>query len=62
MAAFLLTIISSVLLGGLIYLIAGTRVNLSDDPQQNDLFNCLAYIVGALPVAFVAVFFGIGGA
>ncbi|MEM7080278.1 MAG: hypothetical protein AAF513_16785 [Pseudomonadota bacterium] len=61
MAAFVLTIFLSVLLGGLAYLLVGTRLQLSDEERQNDLFNFIAYVFGALPIAFVAVFFGIGG-
>ncbi len=59
-AAFVLTMIASVFIGGGLWLGVGSRFRLSPDDAQNDLFNCVAFILGAIPISFVIVFFGIG--
>ena len=60
MHAVVFTLVSTVLIAGGIFLLVGARLRLSIDAQQNDLLNFLAYALGALPVAFVIVLFGIG--
>jgi hypothetical protein len=61
MAVFVLTIIISVLIGAAIWFVLGSRFGLSDDERLNELLNFIAFVIGVLPVAFVLVFFGLGG-
>ena len=61
MAAFILTLIGSLLIGGTIWLIAGSRFAFAADEDQNEWYNFAAYYLGSLPVSFVLVFFGLGG-
>ena len=61
MAAVILTIIGSAFLGGGAWLLLGSRFGLSPEEEVNDWANCIAYILAAIPITFVIVFFGIGG-
>ena len=45
------------LAGGGLWLAVGPRLQLAQDVQTNDLLNLLAYVGGALPIAFGLVFF-----
>ena len=45
------------LAGGGLWLLVGPRLQLAQDVQANDLLNLVAYVGGALPVAFAVVFF-----
>ena len=60
MAAFVLTLIGAVFIAGAAWLGLGSRFRLVDDDERNDRLNFAAYYLGALPVAFVVVFFGLG--
>ncbi len=60
MAAFILTMALSFCLAGGLWLLLGSRLKLSQDPEQNEILNLAAYFVGTLPVSFVLIFFGIG--
>ncbi len=60
MAAFILTMILSLFLGGLVWFLRGSRFGLSEDEDTNDLLNFGVYFVGAVPLCFVIVFFVIG--
>jgi hypothetical protein len=48
-------------MAGLLWFIAGSRIQFVGDSRENDLANLVVYGLGALPVSFVIVFFGIGG-
>ena len=61
MAAFVLTLATSLFIAGGQWFAIGSRLKLSSDAQQNELLNFAAYFLGALPVSFVLIFFGIGG-
>ena len=57
MAAVILTLILSFMLGGTAWLGGGSRLRIKSDTQRNDLLNFLSYSLIALPVVFVVVFF-----
>ena len=61
MAALILTLILSLVIAGLLWFTLGSRIALAEDSSENDLANLVLYALGALPVSFVIVFFGIGG-
>ena len=60
MAVVLLTVIGAFFLAGLVAMIVGSRFRLDADEQRNDALNFVGYFLGALPIAFVIVFFGLG--
>jgi len=57
MAAGILTLVVAFLAGAGLWLAVGPRLPLTTDAQANELLNLAAYVVGALPVAFVVVFY-----
>ncbi len=57
MAATILTLILSFILGGAVWLGVGPRLRIKHDAQQNDLLNFLSYTLIALPLMFVVVFY-----
>ena len=59
MAALILTLILSFVIAGLLWFTLGSRIALAEDSSENDLANLVLYALGALPVSFVIVFFGI---
>ena len=61
MAALILTLILSFVIAGLLWFTLGSRIALAEDSRGNELVNLVLYALGALPVSFVIVFFGIGG-
>ena len=61
MSVLILTLVTSLLIAGPIWLVLGSKLVLSTDEQQNELLNLAAYFLGTLPVSFVIIFFGIGG-
>ena len=61
MAAVILTLILALLLAGSGWLIVGSKLRLSTDPEQNDRLNFAVYYVSTVPISFVIVFFGLGG-
>jgi hypothetical protein len=48
-------------MAGLLWFFVRSRIQFVDDSRENDLANLVIYGLGALPVSFVIVFFGIGG-
>ena len=44
MAAFILSIASAVVIGALLWLLAGPRLKLNEEPVQNEVLNVLVYI------------------
>ncbi|NCF32718.1 MAG: hypothetical protein GWP50_04015 [Proteobacteria bacterium] len=61
MAGTLMTLVVSFLFAGVLWLIVGSRFRFTAERAENDLLNLAAYFGGCIPVAFVLVFFGIGG-
>lgn len=57
MIAVVLTLVLAFLVGGTIWLTAGSRLQLSDDKDVNEVLNLVAYVGTALLPVFVAVFF-----
>jgi hypothetical protein len=57
MAGGILTLVMAFLAGGVLWLVIGTRIQLAEDLQANDLLNLVAYVGGALPIAFAVVFY-----
>ena len=57
MAAAILTLVLAFLVGGGLWLAVGPRLRLAEAAEANQLLNLVAYVLGALPVAFVVVFF-----
>lgn len=58
MAAVILTLLISFLIGGGTWLLAGTRFALdAEDTERNDLLNLMAYVAATIPIAFLFVFF-----
>ena len=61
MAAFILTMATSLFISGGLWMWLGSRFSFSADPQQNEALNFAAYFIGSLPLSFVLIFFGVGG-
>jgi hypothetical protein len=57
MAAAVLTLVLTVIVAGAVWLTFGNRLQLHNDPRQNDLLNLCVYAGILLPVFFVVVFF-----
>ncbi len=57
MAATILTLVLSFVVGGAVWLGVGTRLKIKSDTQQNDLLNFLSYTLIALPLVFTVVFY-----
>lgn len=57
MVAVVLTLVVSFLIGGSVWLIAGSRLPLSPDKDVNELLNLVAYVGVALAPVFFGVFF-----
>ncbi|MFU8815762.1 MAG: hypothetical protein ACNA7W_10480 [Pseudomonadales bacterium] len=60
MAAAVLTLVIAFFCGGTLWLTLGARLALSQQTEQNDVLNLVAYTGAALPVAFALVFFLLG--
>lgn len=61
MAGTLMTLVVGFLFAAILWLIVGSRFRFAAERAENDLLNLAAYFGGCIPVAFVLVFFGIGG-
>ena len=57
MAAVILTLVLSFVAGGAVWLVLGSRLNINDGTQLNDLLNLLSYMLIALPLIFIFVFY-----
>ena len=57
MVAVILSLVISFLIGGTIWLTAGSRLRLSEDKDVNEVLNLIAYIGMALLPVFFGVFF-----
>ena len=56
-----MTLVGGFLLAAILWLVIGSRFRFAAGRIGNDLLNIAAYFGGCLPIAFVLVFFGIGG-
>ena len=61
MAGSVMTLVVSFVLAAVLWLVIGSRFQFAPERTGNDLLNIAAYFGGCLPIAFVLVFFGIGG-
>ncbi|MBO79089.1 MAG: hypothetical protein CMQ22_05925 [Gammaproteobacteria bacterium] len=61
MAGTVMTLVVSFVLAAVLWLVIGSRFQFASERAGNDLLNIAAYFGGCLPIAFVLVFFGIGG-
>ena len=57
MAATVLSLTLSFIVGVLVWFVVGPRLRLSEDPKQNEVLNVFAYVGMAFPVLFGIVFF-----
>ncbi|MGD8417986.1 MAG: hypothetical protein PVH91_13090 [Pseudomonadales bacterium] len=57
MVAVVLTLVLSFLVGGSLWLLAGSRLPLNADKDVNEVLNLIAYVAGALAPVFLALFF-----
>lgn len=57
MVAVVLTLVLSFLVGGSLWLLAGSRLPLNPDKDVNEVLNLIAYVGGALAPVFFALFF-----
>lgn len=57
MVAIVLTLVVSFLLGGSLWLVAGSRLPLNPDKDVNEVLNLVAYVGSALVPVFLAVLF-----
>lgn len=57
MVAVVLTLVVSFLIGGTVWLVAGSRLPLNPDRDVNEVLNLAAYVGSALLPVFLAVFF-----
>ena len=61
MASIILSIVLSIVLGSMTWLVIGSRLSLNKNFQQNQLLNLVIYIASSFVVVFAVVFFIIGG-
>ncbi len=61
MASIILSIVLSIVLGSMTWLVIGSRLSLNKNCQQNQLLNLFIYIASSFVVVFAVVFFIIGG-
>ena len=59
MAGAILSLVITCLVTGGLWFAIGSRFNLSEETEQNDILNLAVYAVIILPVAFVIVYFGL---
>ncbi|MCY4093955.1 MAG: hypothetical protein OXG05_02370 [Gammaproteobacteria bacterium] len=57
MAALILSVAASVVIGALIWLIVGPRLKLNEEPVQNEVLNVLCYMAIAFVIIFPLVVF-----
>ena len=60
MGVFVLTMVSALFIATFLLFVVGSRLPLSTEPSTNDGLNFAAYFIGAIPIGFVLVFFGLG--
>ena len=57
MIAVILALVISFLIGGVAWLLAGSRLKLNTDKEVNEVLNLIAYVGIALLPVFLGVFF-----
>ena len=57
MVAVVLTLVLSFLTGGIVWLVAGSRLPLNADKEVNEVMNLVAYVAASLVPMFVLVFY-----
>ena len=57
MVAVVLTLVLSFLVGGSVWLMAGSRLPLNEEKEINEVMNLVAYVAAALAPVFALVFF-----
>ena len=57
MAAVILTLVLTIIVAGVGWLVLGNRFQFNEDARQNEVANLLVYCLMVLPFAFVIVFF-----
>ena len=57
MVAVVLTLVLSFLVGGVVWLVAGSRLSLNPDKEVNEVMNLLAYVAVSLVPMFAVVFY-----
>ena len=57
MAAVILTLVLSFVVGGAVWLLVGARFSFHEDKERNEILNLVAYIGAIMPVAFLIVFY-----
>ena len=60
MAALVLSLVLSVVMGGVLWLMIGSRLEIKDERAYNDLMNVCLYVVFLIPPNFLFVFFVVG--
>ena len=60
MAALVLSLVLSVVMGGVLWLMIGSRLEIKDERAYNDLMNVCVYTVFLIPPNFLFVFFVVG--
>ena len=61
MASIILSMVLSIVLGSMTWLVIGSRLSLNKNSKQNQLLNLFIYIISSFVVIFAVVFFIIGG-
>ncbi len=59
MAGVVMSLVLSLVLAALAWLLLGTRLKVSSATEQNGMLNFLIYYAVALPIAAVVVFYGL---
>ena len=57
MVAVVLTLVLSFLVGGVVWLVAGSRLSLNPDNEVNEVMNLVAYVAVSLVPMFALVFY-----
>lgn len=57
MTAMVFSLVGAVILGGLLWVIFGSRIKLAKEPVQNDIFNVAVYLICAFVLMFPIVLF-----
>ena len=57
MVAVVLTLVLAFLVGGVIWLLAGSRLPLNADKEVNEVLNLVAYVAASLVPMFALVFY-----
>ena len=59
MAGVVFSLVFSLIIAGVAWLLLGARFRLNTEPETNNMLNILCYLVIALPFAVAMAFFGL---